>query len=130
MSATIPVSRSRTRAALAVGATPNTGRCWTSWRSVDRGGEHRGLAGTGGTDDHHQPVVTGGRRGGVGLQHIEPVTAHRRRRCRFVGLGVDRPGEDRFFLGEDRFAGDVRGDGFDPHRPAIRDPPRGLLRRG
>ena len=45
---------------------------------VDRGGEHRGLAGAGGTNDHHQPVLAGGCGGGFGLQHIEPAAAQRR----------------------------------------------------
>ncbi len=43
---------------------------------VDRSGQHRGLAGAGGTDDHHEAVVAGGCGGGVGLQHIESVPAH------------------------------------------------------
>ena len=37
----------------------------------------------------------------------------------WVVLGVDRPGEDVFFFGEDLVAGVVAGDGFDPHRPTI-----------
>ena len=46
----------------------------------------------------------GDRRGGVGLQDVEPVAVDGGRRVRVVGLGVERPGEDAFFLGQDRVA--------------------------
>ena len=66
----IPVSRSRVRAALAVGATPEhvaavvveVGGC---------GGEHAGLAGAGGSDDQHEAIVAGDRRRRLRLQHVE-----------------------------------------------------------
>ena len=101
VSAAMPVSRSRTRAAFAVGATPNTGRS-EPCEVVDGAASMRGLAGPGRADHQHQPVVAGDRRGGVGLQHVEPGRDDRRRRRRLVGLGVHRPGEDRFLLGQDR----------------------------
>ena len=42
-------------------------------------------------DDHHQPVVAGDRRGGVGLQHVEPVAVDRGRRCGLVESGRRAP---------------------------------------
>ena len=54
--------------------------------------------------------------------HIETLDGDCCRWLWVCGLGVDRPGEDPFFLGEDLVGGDVRGDRFDPHRPAIGTP--------
>ena len=125
----MPVSRSRTRAAFAVGANPNTGRPCRS-RSSTAAAQHAGLAGTGRADHQHQPVVAGHRRRGVGLQHIQPVPIHGRRRCRRVGLGVHRPREDVFLLGQHRLGGEAGSGRFDPHRPAIRRPPRRWRRSG
>ena len=79
-----------------------------------------GLAGAGRADHHDQTVGAGDRRGGVGLQHVEPVPVDGGRRLRLVGLGVDRPGQHPFLLGEDRVAGDVRGGRLQPDRTAIR----------
>ena len=89
----MPVSRSRTRAAFAVGATPNTGAA-VGVEVGDGSARASGLAGTGRADDQHEPVVAGDRRGGVGLQHIEPVPSTVVDGAGRVGLGVDRPGED------------------------------------
>ena len=84
------------------------------------GAQHDGLARTGGTDDHDQPVTTGDRRGSVGLEHVESVAVHGRRRVGFGELGVDRPCQDLLFLGDHLPTGDVRGDWFDPQRTTIR----------
>ena len=70
VSARIPVSRSSTRAAFAVGATPNTGTM-VGVQVGDGGGEHPRLARTGRADHQHETVVAGHRGSGVGLQHIE-----------------------------------------------------------
>ena len=88
----------------------------------DSGGEHRRLARPRRTDDHHEPVGTGDGGGGVGLQHVQAFRVDRG-----DGVGgsvwvVERPGEDRFLLGEDPPAGHLRRDRFDPHRPTIRHP--------
>ena len=107
MSAGTPVSRSRTRAAFAVGATPNTGTA-VGVEVVDGGAQHRGLAGAGRADDEHEPVVAGDRCGGVGLQHIQTCRLDGGGWCGVVGLGVERPGEDEFFFGEDLVGRDVR----------------------
>ena len=99
---------------------PRTPAVRCAARSSTARSQHRRLARAGRSDDHHQPVGAGDRGGGVGLQHVQPVTVDGGRRARVVGLGVDRPGEDAFLLGEDRVAGEVRGGRFEPHRPAIR----------
>ena len=52
------------------------------------------------------------------------------RRCRRVGLGLHRPGDDVLLLGEHRFGGEAGSGRFDPHRPAIRRPPRRGRRSG
>ena len=76
MSVSIPVSASSLRAAFAVGASPNTPRPCTV-EVLGGGGEHLGLAGPGGSDDQHQPVVAGDHRGGFALHRIQPVRPHR-----------------------------------------------------
>ena len=71
MSVNIPVSSRRTRAAFAVGASPNTGRVLNLVEVVDRGLQHGGLARTGRPDHQDESVPAGDGRGGVGLHHVE-----------------------------------------------------------
>ena len=127
-----PACRSRARrvrAAFAVGATPNTARPLRV-EVVDGGGEHAGLAGAGRADDQHQPVVAGDRRGGVGLQRSSPSRS----------TVVDGAGGSAWAsIAHVRIAsswartglGGEAGCGrLDPHRPAIRRPPRSCRRAG
>ena len=71
MSVAMPVSCPRMWAAFAVGATPNTGRP-VPVEVVDGAGQHRRLARSRRTDHHDEPVAARHRRGGVGLQHVQP----------------------------------------------------------
>ncbi len=81
--------------------------------------KHGGLAGTGGADDHDERIMSsdGGRC--LGLQQVESITLDGPRRLRLVELGVDRPGKDRFLLGDHLVAGDVGRGRLDPQRPTI-----------
>ena len=124
----IPVSRSRLRAALAVGANPNTCRPW-SCRSLPAAVSMRVLPAPAGptTNTSRSSPATDGRR--LALHHVETGPVDRRRRRRRVGLGCHRPGDDVLLLGQHRL-GRVPGRGrFDPHRPAIRLAPRRVARR-
>ena len=51
-----------------------------------------------------------------------PSPFDRRGRGRWFGLGVDRPGDDVFLLGEHGFGGEAWRGRFDPQRAAIRRP--------
>ena len=79
MSAWMPVSSWRTLAAFAVGATPNTARSLFG-EVVGCRLEGGGLAGAGGPDDEHEPIVSGDRRGGRRLEDVEPFGVDRGRR--------------------------------------------------
>ena len=122
------MSRSRVRAALAVGATPEH-LAAVVVEVVGGGGEHAGLAGTGRADDQDQSIVAGDRGRRLALHHVETGPLDRARRGRRVGLGCHRPGDDVFFLGQHRL-GRVPGcTRFDPHRPTVRVAPRRVARR-
>ena len=123
----MPVSRSSIRAAFAVGASTEHDAALVV-EVVGGGGEHAGLAGTGRTDDEHEAVVAGdgGRR--LGLHHVESGPVDGGGRCRRVGLGRHRPGDDVLLLGEHRLGGEAGSGRFDPHRPAIRRPPLRVAR--
>ena len=68
----MPVSVSRTRAALAVGATPNTGRPWRA-RSVTAACSMVVLPAPAGPTTSTNPIVTGDARCGLGLHQIQPA---------------------------------------------------------
>ena len=119
MSAGMPVSVSRTRAALAVGANPITGHV-SAWRSVNAGGlEHSGLASTSRADDEHEPIVSSdSTRCGV-LTVVKSVVGDRRRRVRRARLSVQRPRDDPLLLGQDVLARCLSCDGLDVHRSPV-----------
>ena len=121
VSVSMPVSSARTWAALAVGATPNTVRPWRRRSSTARRSMVVLPVPAGPTTTTSRSCA-GDRRGGVGLEDVEPVPVDGGRRCRVVELGVDGPGQDPFLLGQDRRGGVVGAVGFQPHRPAIRRP--------
>ena len=90
VSASIPVSRSSTRAALAVGASPNTGR-GVSVQVLAGGGEHSGLARPRRPDHQHQRSCPATAAAALGLQHVQPLDVQRRRRVRGRRIGRRSP---------------------------------------
>jgi len=88
---------------------------------------HRRLAGAGRADDQDERVVAGDDRGGLVLDYVELAAFDGGRRLRVGRRRLGGPVEDLLLLSEHRFAGDVRGDRFDPDRPAVRRPPPGVL---
>jgi hypothetical protein len=101
-------------------------RCHTEHRTTidvqisNSGGEHPGLAGTGGTDDQHKAIVAGDRASRFGLQHIQTGALHGPRRRNGSGLSIDRPAENPFLLDEHRLRGEPRCRWLDPQRATIR----------
>ncbi len=96
---------------------------------VDGCGEHAGLAGTGRADDEDEPIIAGHRAGPGALATVEAGVGDRGRRCWLVGLGVDRPGDDVFLLGEDVLARHLARGWFDQQRPTIRPTPPSTVGR-
>ena len=123
MSQRICVSRSKTRAAFAVGATPITGRSWV-WRSATARSSIDVLpapAGPTTTTRRSWPAIARA----ASVWHTSNPTTFTVVDGVGVGeLGVGRPHHDPFLLGEDLFGGEVRGERIDPHRPAITPPRR------
>ena len=119
VSAGMPVSRSRTRAALAVGATPNTSRPCPA-RSVTAARSIVVLpapAGPTTTTNRSQPATAAA---ASACSTSSPSRVTVVEGCGSASLGVEHPGQDRFLLGDHRGAGDLGGDRFDPHRSPIR----------
>ena len=125
----MPVSRSNTRAALAVGATPNTSRPWRAGRRRRRRacGSCRRRPGRPPTPADRAPATAAA---ASACSTSSPDRSTVVDGAGGVGLGVDRPGEDVLLLGEHRLAGEVRGGRFDPHRAAIRRPPQRVVWAG
>ncbi len=124
------VSDSRTRAAFAVGATPNTTRPCAA-RSSTAAASIVVLPAPAGPTTSTNRSDTRHRCGGFGLHDIESTRLHTGGRCRWFELCVHRPADDVFFLGEDVAAGVMTGRRLDPHRPPIRTTPtRARSRQG
>lgn len=118
VSAAIPVSSASTFAALAVGATPSTGRPWRLRSSAARRSAMV-LPAPAGPTTSTTAVLAGDSRSGVRLEDVEPFAVDRGRRCRRHTMGVCGEGEDALLLGEDALAREVRLGRCDPRRPAV-----------